>query len=134
MDVIKNKKGNTFIITIVLLLIFSILGLSLISLTLSGASKNEVRQDEVRASALAEKGIDRMTQEINSELIEGIGDGVERKIFESNLNKIPYMPDFNNCETEENLKANTYTACITNSAPVVEVTNGIEKRITYENW
>ncbi|WP_342559668.1 hypothetical protein NSQ95_11645 [Psychrobacillus sp. FSL W7-1457] len=124
MDVIKNKQGNTFIITIVLLLIFSILGLSLISLTLSGASKNEVRQDEVRASALAEKGMDRIIQEINSELTKSIGDGVDRNTFKSNLNQIIQL---NKCETKENTTANKYDACITNTTPVIDVINGIQK-------
>lgn len=127
MDVIKNKQGNTFIITIVLLLIFSILGLSLISLTLSGASKNEVRQDEVRASALAEKGMDRIIQEINSELTKSIGDGVDRNTFKSNLNQIIQL---NKCETKENTTANKYDACITNTTPVIDVINGIQKRMT----
>lgn len=124
MDVIKNKQGNTFIITIILLLIFSILGLSLMSLTLSGASKNEVRQDEVRASALAEKGMDRIIQEINSELTKSIGGGVDRNTFKSNLNQIIQL---NKCETKENTTANKYDACITNTTPVIDVINGIQK-------
>lgn len=121
---IHNKQGNTFIITVILLLLFSILGLSLISLTLSGASKNEVRQDEVRASALAEKGVDRITQEINLELTEIIGHGVDRITFKNNLNTIIQK---HKCEFNDKKPENKYEACIANSSPVIEEIQGKEQ-------
>lgn len=65
---LKSQKGYTLLLAFVLIILFSILGLSLLALTSSGISKNEVRQDKTRALAQADKGLDFALADINSKL------------------------------------------------------------------
>lgn len=54
---IKNEKGYTLILTVAIIVIFTVLGLSLLTLTSSGIKKNENRQNTVQAQDLSDKGI-----------------------------------------------------------------------------
>lgn len=54
---IKNEKGYTLILTVGIIVIFTVLGLSLLTLTSSGIKKNENRQNTVQAQDLSDKGI-----------------------------------------------------------------------------
>lgn len=54
---IKNEKGYTLILTVGIIVIFTVLGLSLLALTSSGIKKNENRQNTVQAQDLSDKGI-----------------------------------------------------------------------------
>lgn len=54
---IKNEKGYTLILTVGIIVIFTVLGLSLLMLTSSGIKNNENRQNTVQAQDLSDKGI-----------------------------------------------------------------------------
>lgn len=54
---LQNEKGYTLILTVAVIVIFTVLGLSLLTLTSSGIKKNELRQDTVQAQDLSDKGI-----------------------------------------------------------------------------
>lgn len=54
---LENEKGYTLILTVAVIVIFTVLGLSLLTLTSSGIKKNEIRQDNVQAQDLSDKGI-----------------------------------------------------------------------------
>lgn len=56
-SLIKNEKGYTLILTVGIIVIFTVLGLSLLMLTSSGIKKNENRQNTVQAQDLSDKGI-----------------------------------------------------------------------------
>lgn len=55
---LQNNKGYALLLSICVILIFSILGLSLMALTSSGITKNETRENTVQATDLADKGIE----------------------------------------------------------------------------
>ncbi|MGB2872205.1 hypothetical protein, partial [Psychrobacillus psychrotolerans] len=88
MPIISKQHGNTLLITLVILILFSILGLSLLSISISGMSKNEIREDNIQSQDLSEKGIDRITHQINSELTKKIeeNNGLTRTNFINLLN------------------------------------------------
>lgn len=68
MKVFKNEKGYTLLFTFAAIVLFSILGLSLITLTSNGVSRNEVRQSTSQSHDLAEKGVTYFSEHLNAEL------------------------------------------------------------------
>lgn len=88
MNKLDNQSGYSLLITIVLIILFSILGLSMLALTSSGIQKNEVRQDTVRSADLSDKGIDYLSKQINSDLTIKLGsNGLPRGKFIEELEK-----------------------------------------------
>ncbi|MBD7943727.1 hypothetical protein H9650_06305 [Psychrobacillus sp. Sa2BUA9] len=142
MQYMKNQSGNTLLITLIILIVFSILGLSLMSLSISGLTKNEIRQDNVRSEDLSEKGIDRITQQINSELTQKIDEsnGLTRtnfiNILNSTINK--YKCTTGSPITDSSGKTGTYKTCIKEVKPTYEkgnpaVENELRKLIVFES-
>lgn len=142
MQYMKNQSGNTLLITLIILIVFSILGLSLMSLSISGLTKNEIRQDNVRSEDLSEKGIDRITQQINSELTQKIeeSNGLTRtnfiNILNSTINK--YKCKTGSPITDSSGKTGTYKTCIKEVKPTYEkgnpaVENELRKLIVFES-
>ena len=118
---LKNQAGNTLIISVILLVLFSVIGLSIMTLTMNGISKNEVRENNIRAVAYAEKGIDRITRQINLELETELkkGNGLQRnnfiQILNNTLNKY-------SCSTNGSIKdANKFNVCIKEVSPTYEI-------------
>ncbi|WP_137791990.1 hypothetical protein [Bacillus sp. E(2018)] len=58
MDYFRSEKGNTLIIVLLMIVIFTVAGLSLISTTFSGVKKTDARETQIKSVELAEKGID----------------------------------------------------------------------------
>ncbi|MED1862421.1 hypothetical protein P4V41_02945 [Fictibacillus nanhaiensis] len=56
-----SQKGNTLIIVLLMIVIFTVGGLSLISTTFSGLKKTDARETQVQSIELAEKGIDYLS-------------------------------------------------------------------------
>lgn len=142
MQYMKNQSGNTLLITLIILIVFSILGLSLMSLSISGLTKNEIRQNNVRSEDLSEKGIDRITQQINSELTQKIeeSNGLTRtnfiNILNSTINK--YKCKTGSPITDSSGKTGTYKTCIKEVKPTYEkgnpaVENELRKLIVFES-
>lgn len=75
MKIVNNEQGYTLLITLMLLAIFTVLGISLMNLTLSGAKKNETREDYTQASDLSMKGLDYFVETIQYDLGEKIKNG-----------------------------------------------------------
>ena len=69
MKVFKNEKGYTLLFTLAAIIIFTVLGLSLFTLTSSGLSRNEIRQSTSQSHDLAEKGITYFSELLNAELV-----------------------------------------------------------------
>ncbi len=59
-----NQRGSALILSIAIILIFTILGLSLITLSSSGLNKNELREDSIQAQKLSQMGLDFVTNEL----------------------------------------------------------------------
>lgn len=142
MHYMKNQSGNTLLITLIILIVFSILGLSLMSLSLSGLAKNEIREDNVRSEDLSEKGIDRITQQINTELTKKIeeNNGLTRtnfiNILNSTINK--YKCTNGSPITDSSGKTGSYTTCIKEVKLTFEkgnptVENELRKLIVFES-
>lgn len=62
-----NEKGNTLIIVLMMVLIFTVAGLSLLTTTMNGAKRTAVREADIQATELAEKGIDYLTAYLKTE-------------------------------------------------------------------
>ncbi|MFJ5768460.1 hypothetical protein [Psychrobacillus sp. NPDC093180] len=139
---IKNQNGYTLLITIVILILFSILGLSLLTLTMGGVSKNDIRQDNVRSVDLSEKGIDHITHQINAELTKKLEEssGLTRTNFISLLNSTinKYKCTTGTAVVDPNGKTGVYNACIKDVKPTYEigqptVENDLRKLIVFES-
>lgn len=67
-----QEQGYTLFLTIFIILLFGVLSLSLMSITISGAKKSSLREDYTQATELAQKGVKKITQEINHDIQEKI--------------------------------------------------------------
>jgi hypothetical protein len=65
---LQNDKGYSLLLAIGSILIFTVLGLSLMTLTTSGITKNSHREDTILAQDLSEKGIDFAVNDIQNTL------------------------------------------------------------------
>ncbi|CAM3109603.1 hypothetical protein FITA111629_03985 [Filibacter tadaridae] len=93
---IKNDKGYALFLTFVVIILFTVLGMTTLALTSDGMKKNEVREENVQASAQAEKGIEHIVAQINGELQSAIDNGImtstgatgiKKSLFEDMLDK-----------------------------------------------
>ena len=83
---LKNKDGYALLIAVAVLMIFAILGLSLMGLTANGIQKNETRENIVQATDLADKGTDFLIKNIQTELEEYITNGnINKALFKEKL-------------------------------------------------
>lgn len=142
MPILSKQHGNTLLITLVILILFSILGLSLLSISISGMSKNEIREDKIQSQDLSEKGIDRITHEINSELTKKIeeNNGLTRTNFINLLNTTvnKYKCTSGGSIADPNGKTGSYNACIKEIKPTFEknkptIENELRKSIVFES-
>ena len=66
----KNQKGFSLLMALVCIVIFTVLGLSLLKLTSNAYLKNETRSNNIQADALATKGSDYIVAYINNKFLE----------------------------------------------------------------
>lgn len=69
---LKTNNGSALLIAVAVLMIFTVLGLSLITLTANGLTKNESRENIVHATDLADKGIEFAVNDLQKKLIDEI--------------------------------------------------------------
>lgn len=67
MKKLRNENGNTLIIVLLMIVIFSVAGLSLLSTTMNGVKRTSVREADIQVTELAEKGIDFLTAYLETE-------------------------------------------------------------------
>ena len=65
---LKTNNGSALLIAIAVLMIFTVLGLSLVTLTANGLTKNQSRENIVYATDLAEKGIQFAVTDLQKKL------------------------------------------------------------------
>ena len=88
MNRLQNAKGYSLLLSLVLVLLFSVLGLGLIGVTMNGAKKNETREDVVQAEDLASKGIINIPTNIQSDINLALGlSGMDIESFKLTLDK-----------------------------------------------
>lgn len=89
MHITKCEKGYSLLLSLTVLIIFSILGLSLITLTTNSIVKNEIREDRTQAMDISDKGIEFLTLSIQKELEDYIQTGtVGRADFQARLTQV----------------------------------------------
>ena len=77
--IINNEKGNSLLLVLVIIILFSILGLLLTSLTTNGIAKNENRENTVQAQDLSDKGSEFLLNDINQFLTKEVNKGIYGK-------------------------------------------------------
>lgn len=84
---LRNNDGYALLLTVFVIILFGVLAVSLMSVVISGSQKNVIRENVTQASELSEKGIEHITNQIQSEL-EGIipEQGIGRGDFLTELN------------------------------------------------
>lgn len=92
---LQNDNGYSLLIAIGTILIFTILGLSLITLTTNGISKNNTREQIVQATDLADKGIEFMVDSLQAEL--------ENYVLSGNIGKAQFQAKLNETITSGEL-------------------------------
>lgn len=70
MKILKSEKGNTLVITILVLVIASVIGLTLMSMSMNGTKRNEHRENVTQATRHAESGINHIALLIEKEIYE----------------------------------------------------------------
>ncbi|AMO84026.1 hypothetical protein B857_02081 [Solibacillus isronensis B3W22] len=67
---LKNHTGSALLMAVAVLMLFTVLGLTLFTLTANGIKKNETRENIVQSKDLAEKGIDFAVNDIQKQLTD----------------------------------------------------------------
>jgi hypothetical protein len=65
---IRNQNGSALLLVLLIVVIFSVLGLSLISSTVNGSIRNEVREADTLATYQAEKGLEHFQNHLEKYL------------------------------------------------------------------
>ncbi|MDR7073147.1 hypothetical protein [Fictibacillus barbaricus] len=61
MKKILSERGNTLLIVLLMIVIFTVAGLSLVTTTFNGVKKTDARETQIQSTELAEKGIDYLS-------------------------------------------------------------------------
>ncbi len=93
---LQNDKGYSLLLAIGVILIFTVLGLSLMTLTSSGVTKNSHREDTILAQDLSDKGIDFAVNDIQNTL--------EKQIIATPMGKTEFGTFLDTTLTKTNLK------------------------------
>lgn len=98
----RNEQGYTLILTFAILILFTLLGFTLLTMTMNGAAKNSNRQNIVSAQDLAEKGASFMVNELQLTLqnfiapngvLKNIGKAQFKERLEQLVNNRKYQCD-----------------------------------------
>lgn len=141
MNYLRSNKGYALLITLSVIIFFTVLGMTMLALASNGTKKNEIRYDSVQATAQAEKGIDRIVTTINNELASGLGvAGIERgdfiKLLVNTLND--YMCTGGSHVIEDHDGQNgIYNVCIVklkdSKDPISNLENPLRKIVTFNS-
>ncbi|HLS23177.1 MAG TPA: hypothetical protein VK037_04600, partial [Pseudogracilibacillus sp.] len=84
-----NEKGYTLFLVVLMIVVFSVISMSLITVTISGAKRSEVRENVTQAGELAEKGLNRLVQQIRADIQAEIPEeGLSKEDFIQTINKV----------------------------------------------
>src|SRR5699024_7770974 len=136
---LRNKNGYALFLTLLVIVIFGILSVSLISILQSGNKRAYTREHHTQASELSEKGLQHIVNKINSELKTALGiEGLSRSEFTEQLEVIlnKYKCDLDGNLVSSNLETGSYNVCISEYANVTNDTgeiNELRKRVTFRS-
>lgn len=111
-----SEQGYTLFITVLLVVLFATLALSLMTFTMSGMTKTSTRNEVIQANELAEKGVKHLTHHIRDELqkkLDSEEHGLSEAEFEAEFHQ---LLDEYACDTgkkiEQTGETGTYEACV----------------------
>lgn len=102
---LKTEKGYALLLTVAVLILFSILGLSLLTLTASGVKKNETRQYQIQSRDLADKGITFIVEETQQYFEAALSNAI--KSGQSGITKDAFKSLLETAIDKRNIKCNT---------------------------
>lgn len=132
---IKNERGSTLLVVMLMMLVFTILGLSIISTTIGGAKRTEIREEQITDDLDAIRSLGETIAYIKKTIEDDFNKGnpdmsvgdYQRDIIENQLEDNPYgyhIEDISNHSDYKIEGGKDYTR-------VLQVTNGKYKQIVY---
>ncbi|MTD29662.1 hypothetical protein GIW82_01225 [Planomicrobium sp. YIM 101495] len=114
---LHNENGYSLLITLLIIVLFAILGASLMAMTLNGVTRNDTREEIVQSNDLASMGITRITTEITEQLDALLteDEGMSAEVFLSQFDRILNNYRCGRSPISESASGNTgtsYTVCI----------------------
>lgn len=133
MKALKTEKGYTLLITIIVLVLFSVLGFSLFTLTVGGITKNESREHNTQAKDLSVKGLDFVITEIQYKLDTFLRDGQNATDYKTKLEATLNEYLCTGSPTPlTNTKTGSVNTCISNIKDI-SVDNPYKKIVTFKS-
>lgn len=84
---INNSQGYTLFLTFAIIILFSVIAFSLVTLSMNGTVRNTTREENVQSLNLAEKGLDYIVNDINTRLADFTKSGKSKDDFIDELEK-----------------------------------------------
>ncbi|MBB5147780.1 hypothetical protein [Ureibacillus thermosphaericus] len=84
---INNSQGYTLFLTFAIIILFSVIAFSLVTLSMNGTVRNTTREESVQSLNLAEKGLDYIVNDINTSLADFTKSGKSKDDFIDELEK-----------------------------------------------
>ncbi|MFC5558744.1 hypothetical protein ACFPN4_06395 [Ureibacillus thermophilus] len=78
---INNSQGYTLFLTFAIIILFSVIAFSLVTLSMNGTVRNTTREENVQSLNLAEKGLDYIVNDINTSLANFTKSGKSKDDF-----------------------------------------------------
>lgn len=130
-----NEKGYSLFLTIFIMILFSVLSIMMLSLVVSGAKKNVIREEYTQADELSQKGIEHITNQIQKELEDVIGEnGISKTHFIDEMERIlnEYLCENNDASPiqESNLTGD-YAVCIDDWEDSEGEYGDLRKKVTF---
>lgn len=112
---LQGSHGYALFMTMLIIVLFGILAVSLITVVVSGAQKNTIREHMTQAGELSEKGIEHITNQIHKDLDDIIGEnGISKSHFLDELEALLNSYLCTNSSLDKINKTGEYFVCIEN--------------------
>lgn len=130
---LKSEKGYSLILTLVVFLILSVLGIFILSLSFNGAKQTETKEEQTQAFYLAKKGMDYFYSDFSSQL--GGLENSEIDVFDSKVKEFmkPYDKTLGNKKVFTNEKGHEYTVEIIDYEEIRVNNESIQDKITVQS-
>lgn len=139
---LQNDRGYALFLTMLIIIVFGVLSVMLLTVVVSGANKNVVREQVTQASELSEKGIEHISNQVHNDLeavINTYSTGIDKESF---LNEMVNIFDKYACDNPgrtpiknigEELFTGEYDTCIekveNSEGPYAE----LRKQVTFKS-
>lgn len=130
---LKSEKGYSLILTLVVFLILSVLGIFILSLSFNGAKQTETKEEQTQAFYLAKKGMDYFYSDFSAQL--GGLENSEIDVFDSKVKEFmkTYDKTLGNKKVFTNEKGHEYTVEIIDYEEIRVNNESIQDKITVQS-